>query len=253
MDHSVIFARQFAQLLWLLLHEPGNTDEQKAALRALLNTSKLGPVSLALHGDQLQANGTLVPFALTGISDVTSQMARHGLALISTEAQASAAHLLATARILASMPVIGDGGAAAEAQRLAQGVTTIRFAARPRFSQEAPAGQALAHEPLAHQPPARETTSEEAMEFGEVFDDPIAEALAHATPRSTQSIVAPPESRGESRGLFAQFAATRAPTESHESLLAQLEGSIDSGVIAHCLEDLAVLRRRRPARPGAAS
>ena len=107
MDHSVIFARQFAQLLWLLLREPANTDEQKAALRLLLNTSKLGSVSLALHGDELHANAHPVPLTLTGVSDVTTQMVRHGLALITTDAQASAADLIGTARILASMPEIG--------------------------------------------------------------------------------------------------------------------------------------------------
>ena len=231
MDHSVIFARQFAQLLWLLLREPANTDEQKAALRLLLNTSKLGSVSLALHGDELHANAHPVPLTLTGVSDVTTQMVRHGLALITTDAQASAADLIGTARILASMPVLGDGGAAVEAQRLALGAKTVRFAARPRFSQEAP----------ARETGARETISMEAMEFGDVFDDPLAEARAHATPRSTQSIAAPSESRGENRGLFAQFAATRAPTESHNALLTQLESTLDSDVIGHALEDLAVL------------
>ena len=230
MDHSVIFARQFAQLLWLLLHEPGNTDEQKAALRALLSTSALGSVSLALHGDDLQANANPVPLALTGVPDVTTQMARHGLALITIDPKASAPDLLGTARILASMPVLGDGGAAAEAQRLALGATTVRFAARPRFAQDS----------SPHPVAARETLSIE-MEFGDVLDDPLAEARAHATPRSTQSIAAPSESRGENRGLFAQFAASRAPTESFDALLGQLEASLDSGVIAHALEDLAML------------
>ncbi|MEP7002755.1 MAG: hypothetical protein ABI969_19850, partial [bacterium] len=76
MDHSLIFARQFAHLLWLLLHEPGNINEQKAALRLLVNTTKLGPVSLALRGDDLQANSNSVPGGLTGVSDVTLQMTR---------------------------------------------------------------------------------------------------------------------------------------------------------------------------------
>ena len=231
MDHSVIFARQFAQLLWLLLREPANTDEQKAALRLLVNTSTLGSVSLALHGDELQANAHAVPFTFTGVSDVTTQMVRHGLALVTTDAQASAADLLGTARILASMPVLGDGGAAAESQRLALGTKTVRFAARPQFSQDA----------LSHETPARGTVSAEPMDFGDVFDDPLAEARAHATPRSTQSIALPTDSRAGNRGLFAQFAATRAPTESHEALLTQLASTLDANVIANVLEDLALL------------
>jgi HEAT repeat protein len=231
MDPSVIFASQFAQLLWLLLHEPGNIVEQKVALRALLNTSTLGSVSLALNDEKLQANGNLVAFTLSGVSDVTTQMVQHGLALITMDPKASAADLLGTARILASMPVIGDGGAAAEAQRLALGATTVRFAARPRSSQALP----------AHETTAPDTVPVKAMEFGDVLDDPLAEARARGAPRATQPTTAPTESRGEERGLFAQFAATRAPTESHEALLRQLESSHDSGVIANALEDLVVL------------
>jgi HEAT repeat protein len=230
MDHSLIFARQFAHLLWLLLREPGNTNEQKAALRLLVSTSKLGAVSLALHGDDLAANANPVPFALTGVSDVTTQMTRHGLALITIDVNPTAADLLGTARILASMPVLDDGGAAAEAQRLALGATTVRFAARPRVSQEAHVRNTT----------ARETISAEAMEFGDVFDDPLAEARAHAAPRTTQSIAVPTESRGEERGMFAQFAASRGPTEPHDVLLGRLEASLDSNVIAHALDGLAV-------------
>ena len=230
MDYSVVFARQFAQLLWLLLHSPGNTDEQKAALRLLVSTAKSGSVSLALGGDELQANGNHVPFALTGVSDVAMQMARHGLALITADAQASAADLLNTARILASMPVIGDGGGAAEAQRVALAVTTVRFAARPRFSREQ----------HTQETPARAAATMEGMEFGDVLDDPFGDAMSKATPRSTQAINTG-ESRPEERGLFAQFAAARAPTETHDTLLRQLESSLDSSVIARTLEDLAVL------------
>jgi hypothetical protein len=40
MDHSVTFARHYARLLWLVLHEPANVDEQKASLRALVTVSK---------------------------------------------------------------------------------------------------------------------------------------------------------------------------------------------------------------------
>jgi HEAT repeat protein len=230
MDHSVIFARQFAHLLWLLLHEPGNVNEQKAALRLLVTTSKLGAVSLASQGIDLTANNNSVPSSLTGVSDVTTQMTRHGLALITIDVNPTAADLLGTARILASMPVLGDGGAAAEAQRIALRATTVRFAARPPVARDTPVAPSIPHE----------TPAAEAMEFGDVLDDPLAEALAHAAPRMTQSISAPTESRGDERGMFAQFAASRAPTESHEVLLGRLDASLDSSVIAHVLEGLAV-------------
>ena len=230
MDYSIIFARQFAHLLWLVLHAPANTDEQKAALRLLFSTSKQGAVSLALNGDDLYANANLIPGGLTGVSDVTSQMSRHSLALITADVGATPGDLLGTVRILASMPVLGDGGAAAEAQRVALKATTVRFAARPRFSHETP----------AHETPSRGTVAIDTMEFGDVLDDPLAAARTAARPRSTTSLT-PTGSRTEDRGLFAQFAASRAPTESYDALLRQLEGSLDSGVIAYALEDLTVL------------
>ena len=229
MDHSVNFARQLAHLLWFVLNEPANVDEQKSALRLLLTTSRHAPVSVALHGLELQANGAAVPMAFTGVADLTVQMARHGLMLLSSEQAATPAELLAVVRILASTPVLDDGGAGAEAQRVASGITNIRFAGRPAFAREAPVPTM-----------ARETVSLDAMEFGDVLDDPLAEAAARATPRSTQAIPAPSSSRNDG-GMFAQFAAARAPSESHGALLAQLESTVDADEIAKVLGDLVVI------------
>ena len=230
MDHTVILARQFAQLTWLLLHEPANTEEQKTALRALHNTAKLGAVSLAVQGDDLEANGQPVPRVLTGVQDLLTQLFQHGLAMLTVNENAKPGDLLAAARILAGMPVIDDGGAAIEAQRIAAGATTIRFAARPRFLPE------RAH----RQTTSMEMPSMDGMEFGEVFDDPLAIAKARSTPRATQAISAPTDSRGGG-GLFEQFAATRAPTETYDVVLARVEATKDSGTIARGLDDLAVL------------
>ena len=229
MDHSVNFARQLAHLLWLVLNEPANVDEQKSALRLLLTTSRQGPVSVALHGLELRANGGAVPMAFTGVADLTVQMARHGLTLVSSEEAATPAELLGIVRILASTPVLDDGGTAAEMQRVASGIMAVRFATRPAFAHEAPVPA-----------PARETVSLDAMEFGEVLDDPLAAAEARATPRSTQAIPAPSSSRSDG-GMFAQFAAARAPSESHDALLARLESTTDAGEIAQVLEDLVVI------------
>ncbi len=225
MDHSVIFVRQLAHLLWLVLNESANVDEQKAALRVLLTTSRHGAVSVALHGLELQANGHAVPTAFTGVADLTVQMARHGLVLMSSDDTATPSDLLGVVRILASAPVLDDGGAAAEEQRRAGGITHVRFAGRPDVVRHAPT------------PPPRDTVSFDALEFGDVVDDPLAEAEARATPRSTQAIPAPSASHSD-RGMFSQFAAARAPSESYEALLAQLESTIDDTRIVRVLEDL---------------
>ncbi|HKP14517.1 MAG TPA: hypothetical protein VJT85_00565, partial [Gemmatimonadaceae bacterium] len=68
MDHSVTFARHYARLIWLLLHEPANVDEQKASLRAVITTSKDGAVSLTASGDGIGANANAVPGALSGVA-----------------------------------------------------------------------------------------------------------------------------------------------------------------------------------------
>jgi hypothetical protein len=218
MEHSLIFARHFAQLVWLLLHEPANTDEQKVALRAMVTLSKNGAINLSLHSDSLQVNGEVVPFALTGVTDLAKQMKLHGLAMITVDASASPAHILGVARIVSGMPTLDDGGAAAEGQRVALGATTVRFAAKPRTSQ---------------------SLSMPEMEFGDVLDDPLAEARAKATPRSMPSIPTPSKSH-DAGGLFAQFAAPRTPTESPEELLKQLDIANDPAAIADLLDDLVV-------------
>ena len=229
MDHTVILARQFAHLTWLILHEPANTEEQKTALRGLHTTAKAGAVNLAANHEALEANGEPVPRQLTGVEDLLAQMALHGLAMVTVAVNAKPADLLTAARIIGGMPVIGDGGVAAEAQRVAAGVTTVRFAARPRVLPEKP--------PRATT--ATELPSLEGMEFGEVFDDPLARAQSRATPRATQAITS-----GEHRGgggLFDQFAAARTPTESYDVVLARIEHTMDSDIIARGLEDLTIL------------
>ena len=220
MDTSVIFVRHFAQLVWLLLHEPDSIEEQKAALRALVIVTKDAGVSLALHGDALQANGILVPVGLTGVADVAGQMRLHGLAMIMMDLGAAAAHVLGVARILAGMPTLGDDGAAAEAQRLAIGASSVRFAAKPRISQ---LGMIMPE-----------------MEFGDVLDDPLAEAAARATPRSTQAIPTPSKSHDGLGGLFAQFTAPRTPTESPDALLKKLDAATDATEIMNLVDDLVV-------------
>lgn len=229
MNHTVILARQFAQLTWLLLHEPANTEEQKTALRALHNTAKLGTVSLSATDDGLEANGETVSRVLTGVQDLLVQLAHHGLAMVTIEGNAKPADLLSAARIIAGMPVIDDGGAAAEAQRVATGTTTVRFAARPRLQQETPPRPS----------PVANMASLE-MEFGEVFDDPLEQAKLRATPRSTQAIKSAGDRRGGG-GLFDQFAAVRVPTESYDVVLARLETTHDAGTIARGLEDVTIL------------
>jgi HEAT repeat protein len=111
MDQSATFARHFSRLVWLLMNESGSVDEQKMSLRALVQASKLGPVSVSAENLELRANDTLVPGALTGVSDVAARMAAHSVRSVAIVGGAKAPDLLGFARILAADAVANDGGA----------------------------------------------------------------------------------------------------------------------------------------------
>ena len=61
MDYSVTFARHFSRLLWLLLNESANIEEQKAALRATVTVAKDGPVTFVTQDWRLIVNGARSP------------------------------------------------------------------------------------------------------------------------------------------------------------------------------------------------
>lgn len=136
MDTPLVFARHFAHLVWMFLRDPGSTYEQQTVLASLAAAARDAEVSLTLNDEGLRANGALVPAELTGVGDLTRQMMQHGLAMISADAGATEAELYGVAGIIAAMPVMDDGGAAAEANRREIGVRTIRFAARSRIRAE---------------------------------------------------------------------------------------------------------------------
>lgn len=246
MDHSVTFARHFSRLVWLIMRKPGEIDKQKAELRALVTISRSVPLTLAVRDGLLTTNAQVVPTPLAGAEDVAAQMEAHGLAAITVDGDALPADVLGVARLLAGMPVLNDGGAAAEAKRLALGASTVRFAARlPDSASTANAPSVLT---TAH---TSDPISE--FDFGEVFDDPLAEAKLRETPRQWPAVPKSGERPSERRtGLFAQFAAARLPTETSVELLARLDVAVDGDVLADLLEDL-VLLAENAAREGKAT
>ena len=127
MDYSATFARHFARLVSLLMHEMGNVDEQKVSLRALVAVNKGGPVLLLSHDWQLLCNDQPVPGALTGVQDVASQMAAHSLLKLEFGAGSVAADLLGVARIIAAEASPGDSGTQVTQRLTALGPKTIQF------------------------------------------------------------------------------------------------------------------------------
>jgi hypothetical protein len=128
MDYSVTFARHFARLVWLLLREPANVDEQKAALRALVTVSTDGAVTLTLSGpQQLAANGTALPGTLNAARELVLRLLGHDVRELHAQASAVAADLLNAARTLAEEPTFGGDGPTATEKLAATGARTVWF------------------------------------------------------------------------------------------------------------------------------
>ena len=123
MDHSITFARHFARLVWLLIHEPTSIEEQKASLRALVLVSRDGAVTLSVGGESLLANDQPIAPVVSGARDTAARLETHGAGAISVAIAAQAADMLAAARLLA-----GPEEEEPIAERLLQaGAVTVHF------------------------------------------------------------------------------------------------------------------------------
>jgi hypothetical protein len=262
MDYSVTFARHYSRLVWLLLHETSNVDEQKATLRALVTVSKDGAVTLVNDGADVSANGHDVPGVLSGVTDVVRRMTAHGVREIVFDATAAPAGVLGSARILAGDASVGDGGAGAEAKLTALGAPGVRFARDPAAAtpvqtaaaaapvaapapapSPAPAPAASAPAPASAPPSPPEPGALPDLGFGdvEVLDEEAIRDKLRPTPRATTAVPAAPERKPEGGGMFAQFTASRTPTASHKDLLAQLEQASGVNVLTQVLDDLVAI------------
>lgn len=129
MSQQVVFARAFAQLVWLLVYRPAATDEQKQALRAaLVELREEGFVlSLAELHRAIAAASALAPapHELPWLSELTARMAGHSVGLLDFAHGARAADVLGVARVLASAPVQGDEGMTFDARLSVLQLTTV--------------------------------------------------------------------------------------------------------------------------------
>lgn len=141
MDYTATFARHFARLVSLLMHEMSNVDEQKMSLRALVTLSKNGAVTMWPQEWRLFANGEEIPGALTGVQDTAAQMTAHSLIRVEIGTNSNAADILGFARIVASAPSAGDGGEQVKQKLTALNARRITFeipAPPPPVAAEAP-------------------------------------------------------------------------------------------------------------------
>jgi hypothetical protein len=102
MDQSPTFARQCARLLWLLMHDTGNVDEQKMALRALTTVCKLGAVTLRTRDGRIVANRHVVPVAMSGVAELLQQLRAHGVEKVRFQKETPARELLGVLKLVAA-------------------------------------------------------------------------------------------------------------------------------------------------------
>lgn len=135
MDYAASFARFLGRLVYLLVHDPANLDEQKGSLRAMLTLSREGAIVLAADGDTLTANDTPLPSLLAGVSEVAVRLRSLGVQWLEVDAGASAGELLGAARVLAGVPQEGAH---------MTGVT-VRFGVSAGLAEEEPAASPVTH------------------------------------------------------------------------------------------------------------
>jgi hypothetical protein len=231
MDQSTTFARHFARLVHLLLHEPKAIANQKAALRLLVAISQEGKVTLVLRDWQVVANGSLLPPQFEGVQDLGAQLIGHAVTELVAEQNASAADLLGIARTLATEPVPGDGGRSLADKLAALGAKTVRVT----LSGNAP----LPRVPTVSMPT-----------HGSDVSAPVEKPAGNGASRNTRdvAVVAPAEAaprrqsglmHGITDSYLSQFAAPDTSRGSVASGFAQLDATTSVNEIAKLLDGVA--------------
>src|SRR4051812_6090458 len=197
---AIVFACQYARLVWLLLHDSKNVEEQKDALRAAMAVIGQGMVTIARRGSRVFANGKSLPDTLAAGPELGAQMIAHGVMVIEMAPTSPPADLLGTARILSTPGARGDKGKRAKELIEALKAPSVRFA-----FEDASLGPRL--DPKLAEPtplPGRMMAATPAMGVGV------------ATPHKGMALV-------ENREMWQQFRAVQVPLEDSEELFAQLD------------------------------
>lgn len=115
MESVPTFARQFSQLVWLLLHRPSSQDEQKEALRRTTDQLTQGPSSIVLRDLSMAITSAFqraeFTEAVSWMSELSGRMAAHSVRAIDFSQNAPPGELLGVAELLARDAVPGDDGA----------------------------------------------------------------------------------------------------------------------------------------------
>lgn len=214
---AIVFACQYARLVWLLLHDARNIEEQKDALRAALAVINQGSVTIARRGRRIFANGKSLPDALAAGPELGAQMKAHGLTIIEVAVGATPADLLGAARILSTRAAGGDAGRSASEQLAPLKLTTLKFAYEDKTLAPALDDQLVDATPL---PTAGIRLTEGAFKGN--------------TPNQAMQIV-------PNKAMWEHFRAVKVPSEGAEAIFAQLDGTTLPRMIGELVDELSTL------------
>jgi HEAT repeat protein len=263
MEYSTLFARHFTRLVWLLLHEPANVNEQKSTLRAMVALSKFGAIGIESRDWQVMTEGVALPDSTSGATELVAQMAVHGIRAIRFGVGPAPAHILGVARLLATRPGDGDPGQAAIAHLKTIGATSITVVldeavtvGRSNGTNGSSAGAATKPKPSASDTTPNRTTTDTPAPTAPMPEAPRAtaapEPVSSAPPENGTpggGASAPQSDFVHDDGMWMQFSATQAPAGSVEELFSQLDRYHRSDAVTRVLDDL-VITAENAAREG---
>ena len=213
MELSATFARLFARLVWLLIHDAENVNEQKMSLRGVVSIGKQGAVRLHVADGALYADDEPVLAVLSGVPELTARMEAGQVAEVAFGTRPAAGELLALARALAGVDPEHPAPDELHGHLAEFGATTLRFVRAGSAAPVEPPPVAPEPEPVL--PPAAP-------------DEIVAPAVAGLV-------------SSDSGGMFHQFSSIGNVKDSPETLLQRLAESRSSGEIIRLLDDVVSL------------
>lgn len=152
--------QEFAHLVWLLVHRPRETDEQKESLRRLLEARSQPFVVVLTDVSVSVAEAASMedpPAELPWLAELSVRMAGHSVRAIGVQGDADAGDLLSIARAVAETPTPGDEGANFDKRVVSLALASIEvFMGREGFVRRAtpPIGNRPVPTPASSRTPA---------------------------------------------------------------------------------------------------
>lgn len=242
MELSATFVRLFARLVWLLIHDDGNVDEQKMSLRAAVAIGRQGAVRLRADDGGLYADGEPMLAVMPGVSELAARMAAGRLSGIEFERQPAAGELLALARALAQVDPEHPAPGALQSRLRALGATTLRFVSTDGTEAEEPFPELPAPTPAPAASKGSDATAPEPPPAAPAPDQAAAQTNA---PAGTEAEPAEPAVPGlvshDASDMFFQFSSIGNVKDSPEALLERLEHGRNPAETIRLLDDVVTL------------